>query len=265
MKFSRGGVTRRLTRLVAIAMALVATACERAPVSRELANRYQQAVYFNVSRQRVDRKRDLQRKPAEVMAFAGVQPGMTVVDLCGGDGWYAELLGSVVGANGKVYVVNPTLFTDIAGEALKKRLRGNRLPNVVSVEGTWQAMNIPANADMIWLALAYHDIYVQRPDKPVWQAERDSFFAQMRAALKPGGLLLVIDHAAPVGSLQSASQKLHRIDEEFALRDISAAGFEFVAKSGLLRNPQDDYSKSIWADGTMGQTDQFVHLYRKAL
>lgn len=257
---------RRIARAVfhIVPLALI-TGCDRPPIAQSDADRYQMAVYYNSERPAEDRRSDVRRKPVELLRFAGVQPGMTVIDLCGGGGWFTELLAHVVGPTGRIIIVNPTLFTDIAGEELTKRLQGNRLANVTRVDSTWTNMQIPEGADIIWLGLAYHDIYVPRPDKPEWQADPVSFHAQVLAALKPGGLLLVTDHAAPVGTGKESAGTLHRIDEEFARRDFESAGFEFVSESDLLRNPADDYSKSIWAEGIMGNTDQFVYLFRKPL
>lgn len=260
-------LTSRLKGIAVAALSMaplgLLTGCDRAPVSEADANRYEMAVYFNPNRPRNDRKADERRKPAQLMEFAGVEPGMTVIDLCGGDGWFTELLANVVGPTGRVVIANPTLFTDIAGEALTTRLKGDRLRNVTRIDGTWGDMKLPVGADMVWLGLAYHDIYVKRPDKPEWEADRDAFFAQVFAALKPGGLLMVTDHAAAAGSGITAAQTLHRIDEEFARQDILNAGFEFVAMSDLLRISTDDYTKDIWSRGPVGSTDQFILLFRK--
>src|SRR5690606_29521586 len=130
---------------------------------------------------------------------------------------------------------------------MEARLANNRLKNVTRVDGEWTQMNLPEEVDLIWLSLAYHDIYVKRPDDPSFEADRDSFFEQIKTALKPGGMILVIDHAATSGTGKEAAQMLHRIDEEFARADFESEGFVFVKSLDILRNPADDYTKDIWA------------------
>lgn len=236
---------------------------EKPPVAEQDANIYQTAVYFNPVRPKEDRQDDAQRHPADIMAFAGVEPGMKVIDLLGGGGWYTELLAAVVGEQGHVYLVNTPLFLHFTQPQMEARLAGNRLKNVTRVDGPWTQMNLPTDVDLIWLSLAYHDIYVKRPNDPSFEADRDSFFQQIHTALKPGGLILVIDHAATKGSGNEAAQVLHRIDEDFARADFEREGFVFVKALDILRNPNDDYSKDIWAKGIMNKTDKFIYLFQK--
>lgn len=250
-------------RSILCSLALLVGCGEKPPVSEESANIYQKATYYNPARPAEDRKSDAQRRPDEIMAFAAVAPGMKVIDLMGGDGWYTELLSAVVGETGHVYLANSPLFLNFTGEQLAARLANDRLKNVTRVDGEWNAMNLPADVDLIWLSLAYHDIYVKRPKDPSFEADRDSFFQQINTALKPGGLMLVIDHAAQKGTGKEAAQTLHRIDEDFAREDIESAGFILVSKLDILRNPNDDYSKDIWNKDVIHKTDKFIYLFQK--
>lgn len=247
-----------------ICMLLVCTGCsEKPPVSEQDATIYQRAVYYNPIRPNEDSDQDSARKPAEIMAFAGVKPGMRIIDLLGGGGWYAELLAAVVGEQGHVYLANTPLFLNFTREQIDVRLANNRLKNVTRIDGEWTAMDLPDKVDLIWLSLAYHDIYVKRPNDPDFEADRDSFFRQINAALKPGGLLLVIDHAAIRGSGSEAAQSLHRIDEEFARADFEKEGFILLKSLDILRNPEDDYSKDIWNKAVINDTDKFIYLFKK--
>jgi len=209
-----------------------------------------------------DSARDKARKPLDVLKFSGVKPGQVVIDLLGGGGYYSELFSYIVGEQGKVYLQNNSLFLRFSQEELEARLAAGRLKNVVRLDSEFADMKLPANVDLIFIGLSYHDIYVPRED-PVITANREQFFAQVTAALKPGGALLIIDHVAEPGTGIDTTAKLHRIDEAWARQDIESAGFEFEAALDVLRNPDDNYQLDIWKKGIMRKTDRFIHLYRK--
>ncbi len=209
-----------------------------------------------------DRARDKNRKPLDVLQFSGVKPGQVVVDLLGGGGYYSELFNYIVGDQGKVYLQNNSLFLRFSTEELEDRLRDGRLSNVVRLDSEFADMKLPSDVDMLFIGLSYHDIYVPRED-PVIEAKRDEFFDQIWAALKPGGALLIIDHAAEPGTGKESAAKLHRIDEAWAKQDIESAGFKFEKALDVLRNPNDNYQLDIWKKEVMRKTDRFIHLYRK--
>lgn len=244
----------------AVSLALFVTGCSNdIPENFDQMTVQEQSLY-QPERFRDDRKKDSYRSPYEVLKFSGVKPGDKVLDLLGGGGYYTELFNYIVGEKGKVYIQNNTLFLRFSKEELDKRLNGGRLKNVVRIDSEFADMKLPKNMDMIFIGLSYHDIYVPRED-PVIEAKRDEFIAQMRAALKPGGKLLIIDHAGQPGSGISTTPKLHRIDEDWTKKDLESGGFKFIGSIDALRNPDDDYSKSIWAKGIIRNTDRFIHLY----
>ena len=224
-------------------------------------NLYERAV-FDSDRWRADRKRDAARKPDQVLAFAQVQPGMRIVDLLGGGGYYSEILANIVGDSGRVYLQNNSLFLRFSTEELEKRLAKDRLPNVTRLDSEFADLQLPEQLDMIFIGLSYHDIYVPRDD-PTIMTSRDEFFPQIWAALKEGGKLLVIDHAAEPGSGIASSPKLHRIDEHYAKSDFEAAGFTYLGSLDVLRNPDDNYDVSIWHKDVMRKTDRFIYLFEK--
>ncbi len=221
----------------------------------------EQAIY-QPDRYADDKGRDKSRKPLEVLKFSGVKPGDTVIDLLGGGGYYSELFNYIVGDEGKVYLQNNSLFLRFSTEELEQRLANGRLKSVVRLDSEFADMQLPANVDLIFIGLSYHDIYVPRKD-PVITAKRDEFFNQIWGALKPGGALLIIDHAAEPGTGKDTTAKLHRIDEEWAKQDIESVGFRFEKELDVLRNPNDNYQLDIWKKGIMRKTDRFIHLYRK--
>jgi len=221
----------------------------------------EQAIY-QPYRYAEDKSQDKNRKPLDILNFSAVEPGHIVIDLLGGGGYYAELFNYIVGAEGKVFLQNNSLFLRFSTDELEKRLKNGRLKNVVRLDSEFADMKLPDNADLIFMGLSYHDIYVPRED-PVITANRDEFFEQILAALRPGGSLLIIDHAAVPGSGKDTTAKLHRIDEEWAKNDIESAGFVFEGRLDVLRNPDDSRQLDIWKKEVFRKTDRFVHLYRK--
>jgi predicted methyltransferase len=212
-----------------------------------------------------DRERDAREKPAQIMAFAGVKPGMAIADVLGGGGYYSELFAHVVGPSGKVSLVNNMPYLQFARDGLKARFTEGRLTNVERrvVEAGYMQLG-EKQYDLAVIVMSYHDLY-HVDEKDGWPAiEAARFLEQLQRALKPGGHLLIIDHAAQAGSGASAAQDLHRIDEQFAIKDISRHGFVLAKSWDGLRNPGDDFGKSVFDAAVRGKTDRFVHLYRRS-
>jgi len=231
--------------LLAVALLALAGAA-RADLAGELARE---------SRSAEDRARDAGRKPAEVIAFLGIQPGDTVVDLIAAGGWYTEVLAIAVGPKGKVYAQNPDVVLKLReganDAAMTARLADGRLPNVVRLDREVADLDFGAEEiDAAITALNFHDIY-NRDGGPEAAA---SFLAKVRSFLKPGGVLGLIDHAGDAGADNAA---LHRIDEALVRDAAVAAGFT-VEESLLLRNPADDHTTQVFAPEIRGKTDRFL-------
>ena len=223
----------------------------------------QQSLY-QPNRYSEDKVNDKNRKPLAILDFSEVKPGMQVIDLLGGGGYYTELFNYIVGDTGKVYIQNNSLFLRFSKKELDKRLKNNRLKNVVRIDSEFANMKLPENTDLIFMGLSYHDIYVPRKD-PVIMTSHNEFFPQIYAALKPGGKLLIIDHAAKTGTGKTMAAKLHRIDEKWAIKDIESAGFKLIKTLNVLRNPDDDHTLDIWKKKFYHKTDRFIQLYEKPL
>ncbi len=211
-------------------------------------------------RPEADRARDASRRPAQVVSFVGIEKGMTVVDLVAAGGWYTEVLSTAVGSSGTVYAQNNDYvlkFRDGANEfAISNRLKGGRLPNVERINAEVADMGLaPGSVDAAFTALNFHDIANGRG-----AAGTFAFLSAVKDVLKPGGIFAVIDHNGKVGA---DNKGLHRIPRVDALAFLEAAGFELVAEGEMLRNPEDDFTKIVFAEGTRGKTDRFVFKLRK--
>jgi predicted methyltransferase len=220
------------------------------------------AVLASPTRSAADRERDTRDQPAEVLALAGFGRGDTVGDILAGGGYYSEILGGIVGPQGRVLLVNDTSYDAFGKKDLAVRLADDRLPNVQRVTGPPDALGMGENVlDGAVIVMSYHDLYWVEEKRPKIDAGR--FLDQIARALKPGGVLLVVDHSAREGTGSGVASTLHRIEQSFAIADFRAHGFELVRTSDVLRHPDDDRSLNVFEPSIRGKTDRFVHLYRK--
>jgi predicted methyltransferase len=208
-----------------------------------------------------DTEEDAYRKPREVLEFVGVRPGMKVIDVVAGRGYYTELLARAVGPTGEVTAYNRADVSRMA-DALNERYGNGRLPNVKRLEVDRPAVTFaPASHDAAILIKVYHDFYLGPPNGP--PADPAPFVAKLFAALKPGGVAVVEDHSADAGGAPAeVARTLHRIDPEIVKRDFIAAGFRFDAASDAVRNPADDHKLPV-RDAAAHQTDRMLLRFRK--
>jgi predicted methyltransferase len=222
----------------------------------------QTAAVADKGRPEADTKRDADRKPAEMLEFAGVKPGQTVVDLIPGGGYFTRIFSKAVGPKGTVYAVGgpprpsqdpskpaPTPAQDtIAADA--------NYSNVKSIHAPLAGgLSIPTKADVVWTAQNYHDV------KNVPNIDMLTFDKGIYDALKPGGVFVVLDHAAAPGA--TVTNTLHRIDPAVVKKEVEAAGFKFEGESKVLANAADDHSKAVFDPSLRGHTDQFIYKFRK--
>ncbi|MDX2300671.1 MAG: hypothetical protein NW204_13180 [Xanthomonadaceae bacterium] len=223
-----------------------------------------EAALANPQRSQADRDRDARDQPLAVLKLAGFGPGMTIADIFGGGGYYSEILDQVVGADGQVLLINNPAYDAYARKDLAVRLANNRLPMVAYrvLPTTDLALGV-ATLDGALIVLSYHDLYVDDPKQGWPLPDASQFIDQIATALKPGGTLLIVDHAAVKGSGMDAATPLHRIDEAFAIADFKAHGLELAGSIPNLRNKKDDRSLNVFNAAIRGKTDRFVHIYRK--
>ena len=212
-----------------------------------------------------DRERDARDKPAELLAFAGVKPGMKVADVFGGGGYWSEIFSHAVGPSGSVTLVNNEGYANFAKDDIKARFAGGRLKEVKQLVGPTNNLGLGKEQyDLIEIFMSYHDLYWV-DEKEGWpKIDADNFLKQLHTALKPGGKLLIVDHAAKAGTGSSAAQDLHRIDEEFAKKDFTSHGFKLEKTWDGLRNSADDHTKQVFDPAVRGKTDRFTQLYVKS-
>jgi predicted methyltransferase len=218
------------------------------------------AAVADPSRPAADRDRDAQRKPADMLAFAGVKPGMTVLDMLPGGGYFTRLFSSAVGPTGKVFAYVPDeslarspkaldAVTAIAAEPAHK--------NVAPVHDPLMQPGPENTLDLVWTSQNYHDLH----NNP--QVDLVAFNKLVYRSLKPGGVYVVLDHSAAAGSDPSVTKTLHRIEAATVRKEAEAAGFRFDGESKVLANPADPRTNNVFDPSIRGHTDQFILRFRK--
>jgi len=196
-------------------------------------------------------------KVPEVIAFIGLKPGDKVADIVAGR--LTASLAKAVGPSGKVYAVETAEVVKRHPEILSMmNALATQSPNVV-VSDDPVASALPSGLDAVLIRQNYHDLY----DKFMGPADVPAFNKAVFAALKPGGVYVVLDHAAAAGSGIDATETLHRIDPARVKADVLAAGFKLEAESSILANTSDDHSKNVFDPSVRGHTDQFLFRFRK--
>jgi predicted methyltransferase len=240
-------------------LAGAALAADTAPLPPNIA-----AAVSNPLRPAADKERDANRKPGEVLAFAGVKEGDRIAELVPGGtpkgGYFTRLLGPAVGKNGHVYAFYPTEF-----DALLKKFgssipgEDSNYPNVSIVHQPLASFTAPVPLDIVWTSQNYHDLH----DSFAGGLDMVALNKAIFASLKPGGIYLVLDHAAAAGSGLRDTETLHRIDEAVVKKEVEAAGFVLEGESNILRNPADPRTAAVFDPAIRGHTDQFVLKFRK--
>ncbi len=220
-----------------------------------------QAAIAAPDRPAADTARDAARHPAALLALAGIKPGDSVADFMPGTGYYTRIFSHAVGPQGRVYAITPSELAGVMPklpatiEALAKQ------PGYANVTAVVQPTAHTAQGetlDLVWTDDNYHDMYGFFGAKSASAADASIF-----AALKPGGVFMVIDHVGLPGSSDTAPTTLHRIDPATVKAQVLAAGFVLEADSDILRNTADAHTEKVFAPSIKGHTDQFVFKFRK--
>ncbi len=262
---------------------------------------YVDAALADPGRTASDRDSDALRKPADMVEFAGIKPGMTVVDISPGAGYFTRIFAKVVGTNGKVYAVNNPprqrpagapqgggmagpmaggmagqgggMSGPMAGGGMAGPMPGGAMsgppaappplnqgyPNVELISAPVsiaRGFTLPTQADVIWTSRNYHDFKNASQDLT-------GFNKAVFDALKPGGIFIVLDHAADENDTADVTSRLHRIQESRVKTEVQAVGFKLVGESNVLRNPDDNKRERNSETDVRGHTDQFILKFQK--
>ncbi len=208
------------------------------------------------------RARDAGRKPAEVLAFFGIKPGMHILEVGAGSGYYTEILSNLVGESGEVIAQNSQFIFDRVKDQVEPLYAARK--NIRPFVGSITDLDVPDNSlDAALIILVFHHMHFDADHPDQFPERSKAVLQRIRRALKPGGVLGVIEHAALPGTSRAASAPLHRVDEQTTIADITGEGFVLAATSDILQFESDDRS-IYWRNSPhRGKTWRFVHKYVK--
>jgi predicted methyltransferase len=239
---------RRVTILIAPLIAIAPLGADAAP---QKIPGYVTAALADPNRPANNKEGDSFRLPAETLAFAGVKPGMTVGEFYPGGGYFTRLLSDVVGPKGHVYGIENDKWKG-AVEADKK-LEGER-KNVTMDVQPFGTVNFPKPIDIAWVTQNYHDLKIAK----YGVVDTLAFDKAVYAALKPGGTFFILDHQGAPGLTDAEIERLHRINRDQVIKEVTSAGFKLADEGNFLRRPGDDHSKPIFDESIRGKTDQYA-------
>jgi predicted methyltransferase len=229
---------------------------------------YISAAVADASRPAEDKQRDEARKPAETLLFAGIKPGDKVLELIPARGYFTRIISKAVGPKGHVYALSPARRPEAKPDspdpvaATKAIADDPAYANVTASvvehpEGSPRKIAAPEPVDVVFTAQNYHDLH------NVSDLNIADFNKSVFDALKPGGVFVVVDHAAAAGSGARDTSTLHRIDPETVKSEVLAAGFKLEGESKVLANPEDSHTLKVFDPSIRGKTDQFLLKFRK--
>lgn len=244
-------------------MAAAALALAAVPAWAEPAN-VAAAVANASARSEANLKLDESRKPAELLSFFGLERGAQVIDMFGANRYWAEIIAPAIGPEGQLIVWQPTQFMNDKRKAEFAAFAG-KAGNAALITTPFEAPMIGSNAyDFMIMNLDYHDVYWENAERKIARMDPAAWLARLFAAMRPGAVVGIIDHAAnPGGDTRDVVEKLHRIDPAVVRADFERAGFVLEAESDLLRNPDDDHTSNVFDDKIRGKIDRFVFKFRK--
>lgn len=199
------------------------------------------------------RAADPLRKPAETLAFSGVRPGMLVGEFYPGGGYFTRMLSDVVGPSGHIYTIENAGWNDSVKDD-RAMLAEGKWKNVSLDVQPFGTVKFPKPLDLAWVTQNYHDLKIAKYGK----VDTVAFDRQVYAALKPGGIFFILDHQGPTGLTEAQIEKMHRINRDVVVREVTSAGFKLAAEGNFLRRSGDDHDKSIFDPSIRGHTDQYA-------
>ena len=237
----------RAARLPLFLAALIIAGCASSPASRTATATRIDSILAGQHRAPASRARDVHRHPRQTLLFFGLRPEMTVVEIAPAPGWYTEVLAPLLYDRGR-YVA--ALALKPANEYGQRELAAYRdklaewprlYDKVELVDLTPGQPLVPdGSADMIVTFRNIHN----------WMADgnADAAFASMYRALRPGGVLGVVEHRGNSQHPQDPQARTGYVNQSYAVKLIEGAGFRLVATSEINANPKDtkDYPRGVW-------------------
>jgi predicted methyltransferase len=204
------------------------------------------------------RAADAFRKPAQTLAFSGIRPGMIVGEFYPAGGYFTRMLSDVVGPKGHVYGIENENWQDSAKDD-KAMLAEGKWKNVSIDVQPFGTVKFPRPLDIAWITQNYHDMKIAKYGK----VDTVAFDRAVYKALKPGGIFFILDHQGAPGLTNAEIEKLHRINRDVVVKEVTSAGFKLAAEGHFLRRSADDHTKTIFDKSVRGRTDQYALRFAK--
>jgi predicted methyltransferase len=210
-----------------------------------------------------DTARDANRKPAEMLAFAGIMPGKVVVDMLPGGGYFTRLFAKAVEPGGRVYAYFGTQYDarlKTQGKDPDDQFADlkHSYHNLGVIHGPLPQFVTPEAVDIVWTSDNYHDMHNKAYAMDVNEVNKAVY-----KSLKPGGYYVIIDHKAAESAGDDVTETLHRVKESTTKKEVEAAGFKLVAEGKDLNTPSDDGTKRVFDADVRGKTNQFMLKFQK--
>ncbi len=244
-----------------IALAVVLAGCSK-PQPRQFSQAALDAALADPARKDQRDAADARRKPGPLIALAGVKPGDKVLDLIPGSGYWTRIFSKIVGPQGKVYAVWPQAYArEAMGDVqnMQKLSADKYYGNIVTLVQPTTTLTAPEPLDVVWTSQNFHDY----PDEFMGKGDPATLARAAFAALKPGGVFMVIDHRAKDGRGLADTDTLHRIDPAAVRKLAEGAGFRFAGESKVLDNPADPLDVPVFDRSIRGHTSQFAYKFVK--
>jgi predicted methyltransferase len=251
---------KRATLFLASAALLLSAA---AVVAAPAVTAKMKAAVADSGRPAADTARDENRKPAEMLAFAGITPGKVVVDMLPGAGYFTRIFAKAVEPGGRVYA-----YFGIQYDARLKSQKMDPDNQFSDLKETYKDLGVihgplpqfvtPEPVDIVWTSDNYHDMHDKAYAMDVNEVNKAVF-----KSLKPGGYYVIIDHKAAESAGDDVTENLHRVKESTVKKEVAAAGFKLVTEGHNLDNPADDGTKRVFDNDVRGKTNQFMLKFQK--
>ena len=239
-----------------LAATALTLACSKAAPAPDLKTIIQNAVN-DPARPASYRAADALRKPSETLAFAGVKPGMAVGEFYPAGGYFTRMLSDVVGPDGHVYAIENAGWNDSVQDD-RKMLAEDKWKNVSLDVQPFGSAKFPKPLDLAWVTQNYHDMKIAKYGPGGQPVDTVAFDRQVYAALKPGGTFFILDHQGPPNMTEPEITKMHRINRDLVIKEVTSAGFKLEAEGNFLHRAEDDHTKPIFDPSIRGHTDQYA-------